>query len=134
MGLLSGKYYKADDVPAGRTNTRYYNRSRTSYTRHTEDGMEEMLFKTIADIRRICEETKITMNALAIAWLRARKAVDFVLCGVRNEKQLAENLAAYNQSVSDDVLQKLTDLTEGVKKALGGNPDLWQSGEATRIQ
>ncbi|MDR1931702.1 MAG: aldo/keto reductase [Spirochaetales bacterium] len=133
MGLLSGKYHRAEDVPAGRTNTRYYHHSRTAYTRHTEDGMEELLFKTIADIRQICDETKISMNALALAWLRAQKAVDFVLCGVRNEKQLAGNLAAYNQTVSADILVRLTALSEGVKKALGGNPDLWQNGENARI-
>lgn len=133
MGLLSGKYRKIEDVPVGRMATRFFNTSRAAHSRHGEAGMEELLFATLDKIAAIADSLSMPMKTLALAWMAAKRDVDFILFGARNAAQLRENIAAVGQVLDPDLVGRLDEATVELKKALGDNPDLWQGGAEARI-
>lgn len=126
MGLLTGKFATADEVPDGRARTRHFSRNRP-HTRHGEEGAEQETFATIADIRRLCEEAGVSMIAGSLRWLLRQQGVCSVLVGARNAEQVAENAAAAEADVPTGLLDQLTQATESLKAKLGENPDPWQS-------
>jgi myo-inositol catabolism protein IolS len=125
MGLLTGKFKSADEVPLGRARTRHFSKER-KFTRHGEPGFEKETFKTINDINKICNEFNIPMNIAAIAWVMAQKGVTSVIIGARNPDQLKENLKATDLVLPEDLLKSLTSASDNLKELLGHNPDLWQ--------
>lgn len=53
--------------------------------------------------------------------------------GARNLHQLEQNIAAFETDVPDDVVKQITDLSEGLKAAMGDNPDLWENKNGGRM-
>lgn len=133
MGLLSGKYRRIEDVPTGRMATRYFNSSRAPHSRHGEAGMEGLLFETLDKIAAVADSLSLPMKTLALAWMGAKRDVDFILFGARTAEQLAENVAAARHPLPEEAVRRLDEATEALKKGLAGNPDLWQGGSEARI-
>lgn len=103
-GWLSGKYQRDTDP--------------TGATRLGEDparGMEaweprnqqERTWRIIDTVADIATETGATSAQVSLAWLEAQPAVTSVILGARSVKQLTENLAAANVSLSVDQLDRL---------------------------
>jgi len=126
QGLLTGKFPSAGDVPEGRARTRLFSSDRPN-ARHGEAGCEDAVFAALAEIRDICESLGKPMAHVALAWLLAQDAVTSVIAGARNVAQAAQNAAAADLVLSDDVRQKLSLVTEAVKNHIGTNADMWQS-------
>jgi aryl-alcohol dehydrogenase-like predicted oxidoreductase len=85
-GLLSGKYRRGRDWPAG--------------SRHTSEWSEppiydeDKLYDTIETLVEIAEQHGVSAAQVALAWLLARPGVTSVIVGSRTDTQLADNLAA----------------------------------------
>jgi aryl-alcohol dehydrogenase-like predicted oxidoreductase len=126
LGLLTGKFRSAEEVPAGRARTRHFSRDR-AHTRHSEPGFERETFETIGEIRRICAEAGISMAVASVAWVLAKEGVASVIVGARNPDQISENVSAMDVEVPDEVMHKLSAATRELRALLGPNPDLWQS-------
>lgn len=132
-GLLTGKYAQADDVPPGRARSRHFS-PRRKLIRHTEPGCEAETFAALAAVRGSAERLGVPMADLAIAWLLHQPAVTSVLVGVRNAAQAHANARAAELRLEASVLEELDRATAEVKRALGPNPDLWQSDPNSRYR
>jgi aryl-alcohol dehydrogenase-like predicted oxidoreductase len=132
-GLLAGTYRSADEVPAGRARSRHFSPTRPQ-TRHTEPGCEAETFAALARIRACAERLGVPMSDLAVAWLLHQPAVTSVLAGIRRPDQALANARAAELRLDAATLRELDDATAAVKAALGANPDLWQSGSASRYR
>jgi aryl-alcohol dehydrogenase-like predicted oxidoreductase len=74
------------------------------------------------------------MSDLAVAWLLQQPAVTSVLAGIRRPDQALANARAAELRLDDATSRELDETTSSVKRALGANPDLWQSGTASRYR
>lgn len=132
QGLLTGKFKSIDDVPLTRRANRMYNSS-WGQSRHTEAGFEAGIFELLAGLRDLCEKTGYTMHELAFGFLKAQSAVGSILFGARSDRQLEENLKAYETQVPADVIAKAIALSEPLRKQMGTNADLFLSEDGGRM-
>ena len=127
QGLLTGKFKSPDEVPAGRRRSRHFSSKRPE-TRHGEPGFEYETFQAIEAIRKIHMDTNISMTHLALLWVKSQLGVESVIVGARNEKDIVDNAAAFDQSMSAEIIDALNQASSTVKTLLGKNPDLWERG------
>ena len=126
QGLLTGKFASVDDVPEGRARTRLCSKDRPN-ARHEEAGCEAAVFRALDEIRAICESIGEPMGKVALAWLLAQDAVTSVIAGARNAEQATQNAQAAEVDLTEDVIEKLAQATEPVKRHIGTNADMWQT-------
>ncbi|MBN1562431.1 MAG: aldo/keto reductase [Anaerolineae bacterium] len=132
-GILTGKFATIDDIPDGRRRTRHFSAERP-LARHGEPGIEAATQNALDAIRTIADDAGLPMAQLALAWVLHQPGITAVIMGARSPEQLAANIKASEIALSEDVLAALNTATEGVKTALGDNPDPWQSGENVRVR
>jgi aryl-alcohol dehydrogenase-like predicted oxidoreductase len=132
-GLLAGTYQSAEDVPDGRARSRHFSPAR-KLIRHKEPGCEQETFQALRDIRAVAERLGVPMSDLAVAWLLHQPGVTGVLTGIRRPEQAGANAKAADLELDTATLAELDRVTQPVKRALGNNPDLWQSGENSRFR
>ena len=133
QGLLSGKYRSIEDVPMGRRETRIYS-SAWGMSKHTEPGFEEPVFALIGKLAGLCEEYGCSMAELALAFLKNSPDISAVLMGARSERQLKQNLSAWEAHVPPEAVRKAKALSEALKDAEGENADLWISEDGGRMR
>lgn len=133
LGLLTGKFTTADQVPPSRARSRHFSSARP-HTRHGEPGCEDATFEAIGRIREICRGLGRSMADVALAWLLHQPGVVSVLAGVRSPQQARDNVAAAQLALDADVLDELARVTEPVKQALGPNADMWQTQSESRLR
>jgi aryl-alcohol dehydrogenase-like predicted oxidoreductase len=98
-GLLSGKYRRGVDAPAG--------------SRHLGDWSEppvhdeDKLYNTIEELVAIGADHGVSAAQVALAYTLAKPAVTSVIVGARTEEQLSDNLAAADLSLSADEMARL---------------------------
>jgi myo-inositol catabolism protein IolS len=126
QGLLTGKFSSPDEVPAGRARTRHFSAERPQ-VRHGEAGCEAQVFAALEKIRRICDELGQPMAKVALAWLSRQPGVTSVIAGARKPEQIQQTALAADLTLSPETVGALSEATEEVKRALGSNPDMWQS-------
>ena len=71
---------------------------------------------------------------MALAWLLHKPAVDCVLAGARNPRQVESNVIAGNLALSSETMQRLDDATAELKAKLGPDPDMWGTGADSRYR
>jgi aryl-alcohol dehydrogenase-like predicted oxidoreductase len=93
-GLLSGKYRRGQQPPAG--------------SRHLTDWGEppiydeEGVYDIIEVLVKIAEQRGVSAAQVALAYTLAKPAVTSLVIGARSDEQLADNLAAADLTLSDD--------------------------------
>jgi aryl-alcohol dehydrogenase-like predicted oxidoreductase len=98
-GLLSGKYRRGVEPPAG--------------SRHLTDWNEppvydeDKLYDTIEELVAISESHGVSAAQVALAYTLAKPAVTSVIVGARTEEQLADNLAAADLKLSAADVERL---------------------------
>ncbi len=132
QGLLSGKFRRLEDVPLTRRETRFY-AGKWNQGRHTDTGFEKEIFAFLRDLQDIADQSGIAMTALALAFLTRRPEVGSILIGCRNQKQLGDNLDAFNTFVPDDIMVRVATISDALKPKMGSNPDLWENAGNGRI-
>lgn len=73
------------DCPPGLSRSRYFDQSRSPFSRHGEAGCEQQLFETLAALKRIAEAQQMTLAQLSLAWLRQKAPTTIVVAGRRGE-------------------------------------------------
>jgi len=131
QGILSGKYESIDAIPDYRTRTRHFKGTRNR-SRHGGPGCEEEIVKALGEIRQVADSLKVSMSTLALAWTCRNPAITCVIPGARTTAQLRENLKATELVLSDDVYQKLQQISEPIKAHLGKYVDIYESAENQR--
>jgi aryl-alcohol dehydrogenase-like predicted oxidoreductase len=97
-GLLTGKIKK--DHKFGEGDTREGNRF---YRPENIDGANTLLQK----IKPVADAHNVSLSQLVINWTTRQPAMDCVLVGARDEKQVKENVGALSFKLSDDDLKKI---------------------------
>ena len=103
-GLLSGKYRRGVETPAG--------------SRHLTDWSEppvhdeEKLYATIETAVTIGEAHGVSAAQVSLAYLLAKPAVTSLIVGARTREQLADNLAGADLKLSDDDLKALDECSD----------------------
>lgn len=132
-GILTGKYSQLEDIPPHRARSRHFS-CKGELARHTEPGCEQELFTALSAIETIARRLQLPMSDLAVAWLLHQPAVTAVLSGIRTADQATSNARAADVQLDEDTLEELNKATYPVKRALGANPDLWQSEPNARFR
>ena len=102
-GLMSGKYRRGVDPPAG--------------SRHLTDWgeppvrNEEQVYDIVEALVEIGEGHGVSAAQVALAWLLGRPAVVSLIVGARTEEQLADNLGAADLELSDGERDRLEELS-----------------------
>ena len=133
IGLLTGKFSTADEVPAGRARTRHFS-SQRPLTRHGEPGCEEETFKAIAEIASLAQALNVSIPQLALAWLLQRPGVLGVINGMRRPDQAVQNAIAAEIDLDSSVASRIEMITDQIKEKLGANPDMWEGTERSRFR
>lgn len=95
QGLFSGKAKSDGSMPAG--------------TRQGTEGWLEPFVtdwsrfaKVLEAVEGVAAETDCSVPQVTLAWLRRRPGVGTIVLGARTEEQLADNLASYDLTLTDD--------------------------------
>jgi aryl-alcohol dehydrogenase-like predicted oxidoreductase len=102
-GLLSGKYRRGVEAPAG--------------SRHLSEWSEppvndeDKLYDTIETAVKIGESHGVSAARVALAYLLAKPAVTSVIVGARTPEQLRDSLAAADLTLTDDEIAALDDVS-----------------------
>jgi aryl-alcohol dehydrogenase-like predicted oxidoreductase len=98
-GLLSGKYRKGKDAPAG--------------TRRFEGWSEppvydeDKLYSTVDELVAIADAHGMSAAQVTLAWTLGKPGVTSVIVGARTEEQLIDNLAAANLVLTAEEVARL---------------------------
>lgn len=133
LGLLTGKFASPDQVPPGRARDRHFRGDRPQSV-HGEKGCEKETFRALEEIRRLAADLGCAMADLALAWLLHQKGVSAVLTGARRPGQITDNTRDASLKLPQAAIDRLAEVTDPVKKAMGTNLDLCRSGESSRYQ
>src|SRR5919205_2841949 len=98
-GLLTGKYRRGQDAPAG---TR-----RLAGWDEPPVRNEEQLYDTIEVLVEIAEAHAVSPAQVALAWLRGKPAITSLVVGARTDEQLLDNLRSAELSLSDEQQARL---------------------------
>ncbi len=67
------------------------------------------------------------MATVALAWLLHQPGVTSAIAGARRPDQIRQTAQAVDLVLTPEILSRLTDATEEIKRIIGPNPDMWQS-------
>jgi aryl-alcohol dehydrogenase-like predicted oxidoreductase len=98
-GLLSGKYRRGVEAPAG---SRHLGEWSEPPVYH-----EDKLYDTIELLVEIADGHRVSAAQVALAWALGRPAVTSLIVGARTEEQLADNLSSASLTLSADERAKL---------------------------
>lgn len=103
-GLLSGKYSAAagpEDLPPGRI---------TATAGHTPPDLDkrtERNWRIVAELDDVAKQIDRTPAQVAVNWVANRPAVSTVILGATNPSQLADNVAALDFTLPDELAARL---------------------------
>jgi myo-inositol catabolism protein IolS len=126
QGLLTGKFSSPEEVPEGRARIRLFSGDRPQ-ARHGDRGCETETFAALKEIGQVCEKIGEPMAKVAIAWLFHQPGVTSVIAGARRPEQIRQTAQAVDLALTPEVVERLGQSTERVKRCIGANPDMWQS-------
>lgn len=107
-GWLTGKY-KRDQAPTGAT--RLGENPKRGGEAYEARNAQERTWAIIGAVEEIARARGVSMAQVALAWVVARPAVTSVILGARTPEQLSDNLGAAKLTLSDEEMQKLTDVS-----------------------
>jgi myo-inositol catabolism protein IolS len=133
QGLLAGRYRHLEQIPLMRRRTRHFSSTRQG-TRHGEEGHEQLLAATLADLGDFAEAVGLSPAVLCLSWLAAQPGVSSVVLGARNPSQLRSNLEAADLDIGPAAVAELDEITFPLKRAMGSNCDMWETASRSRIR
>ncbi len=127
QGILADKWPNIDDIPLLRRRTRHFDSRKVPASRTAEPGFEAETGEALATIRKIGQETGLSMTDLSLKWIRANQAVTCNLVGASSVAQITGNAKAMDEELTDEVVQQLNQATDLLKDSLGNHIDLFES-------
>ncbi|SFA74183.1 Predicted oxidoreductase [Poseidonocella pacifica] len=128
QGLLAGKYKSLQDFPVDRARTRMFDHRKWADVAHKEEGAEDAGQELLDALWKLVGDTGLSMEELAIGWLKSRPAVGGVIVGTRNGEQSRGLKKLLDVQLDDGVLKALDDASERLKQELGADIDMWGKG------
>ncbi|OSP55824.1 aldo/keto reductase [Pseudoruegeria sp. SK021] len=125
QGLLAGKYKSLAEFPVNRARTRMFDHRKWAEATHTEEGAEAAGQTLLDELWALVDQTGLSMEDLAIGWLKSRPAVGGVIVGTRNGAQSRALKKLMDVSLDPSVLEALTAASELLKVELGCDIDMW---------
>ena len=126
-GLLTGKFNSIEEIPEDRARTRHFNSNSWAQARHGEPGKEIEMMLVIDGLRQVAQESGESMANVALAWLQQQPGVTSVIMGGRNADQVRRNAAAGDVVLNQDIISRLSVLSDELKQKMGANADMWQA-------
>ncbi|HEY8729717.1 MAG TPA: aldo/keto reductase [Acidothermaceae bacterium] len=105
-GLLSGKYARGVDAPAG-------SRQLSDWNEPPIDDREK-LYDTVDVLKDVAAGHGVSAAQIALAWSLGRPGVTSLIVGARTDEQLADNLKAADVVLSADERRMLDDVSKQV--------------------
>lgn len=105
QGLLTGKYKKGQDIPAG-------SRATFQADRQINNMLTDENLGKVEKLSAIAEAIGITMAQLALAWILRRDEITCVIAGASRVSQLESNLKAGDVVLSKDVLDEIDEILD----------------------
>ena len=102
-GLMSGKYTRGRD---GKMKTPKGTRLAGEWTEPPIDFPDRM-FATIDELKKVASAHKVSSAQVALAWLLTRPTITSLIIGARTTKQLEDNLAAAELTLTPDEIDRL---------------------------
>lgn len=102
-GLLSGKYKKGEEIPAG---TRFARMGRFGDAYMTEEN-----WKIVGDLTAFAEKRSHTILDLAFAWLLAHPWLSSVIAGATRPEQVEQNAKAASWKLTADEVAEVNRLS-----------------------
>jgi aryl-alcohol dehydrogenase-like predicted oxidoreductase len=102
-GLLSGKYRRDRDAPAGSRQLTDWNEPPVHH--------QDRLYDTVEVLVEVGAAHGVSAAQVALAWLLHRPAVTSVIVGARTSEQLADNLAAADLILTDEERRRLDEVS-----------------------
>ena len=130
QGLLAGRYESAADVPDNLKVVRFY--GDPEGVRHGGKGCEDEVFTALRELKALCADAGLTLPQACLSWLYRQQGVTSLLTGPRSVAELYENVKCVGVAISDDMADKMTALSEKVRLKIGGNTDMWMTGDKIR--
>ena len=101
-GLLSGKFRRGQPRPE---------ESRFNTLEAPGSIDEERLYKVVEAMEGIANARGVSVAQVALNWVMRKPGVDTVVIGARNERQLADNLAAASWTLTDGEVESLDEVS-----------------------
>ncbi len=95
-GLLTGKYSKG--IPEG---------SRGANSPDFEQRLTKENLSKIAELQRLADKNGLKLSQMALAWVLRLSAISAAITGATSVKQLEENVAASEVTLSSDLLEAI---------------------------
>ncbi|MDB5082357.1 MAG: aldo/keto reductase [Chloroflexi bacterium] len=108
QGVLTGKYRPGQPLPEG---------SRATDARSNQfmpQLLQEQTLQAVENLRPIARDLDLTMSQLALAWILQQPNVASTITGASRPEQVEENVGASGIVLSDDVLEALEVVLQGV--------------------
>ena len=128
QGLLAGKYRSLQDFPVSRARTRMFDSRKWAEAVHDEPGAEDAGQHLLDTLWKLVDSTGLSMEELAIGWLKARPAVGGVIVGTRNGSQSRDLKKLLEVNLDHSIVDVLNDASDRLKQELGSDIDMWGKG------
>lgn len=132
QGLLSGSYTNVEDIPVQRRRTRHFSSKRHG-VRHDERGCEPLLMETVVELRAWSEAVGVPATVVSLCWLVRQPGVSTAIVGLRKPAHLDDALRAGDLDLGPAAMAQLNEISYALKRQMGNNADLWQSGPRGRV-
>ena len=132
QGLLAGIYPSFADVPEWQRRTRHFSAVRTPLCRHGENGFEAETEAAIDEIKRIADESGLSMAAISTKWAVANPNISCALVGARNIEELKSNVQSVQTPLDPLLVERLNSVTDRLKQQMGNHFDYYESAANDR--
>jgi len=111
-GLLTGKYRKGEEFPAGTRLALWKNFATDAFASAEK-------FDKVEALQDVCERHGHSMLDMAMGWLASRPEVSSVIAGVTSSEQLEQNVAAGLWRPGDEELAEIDEITAPPVESFG---------------
>jgi myo-inositol catabolism protein IolS len=129
QGILADNFPSFDDIPLWQRRTRHFNSRNTKESRHGEEGAEDEANAALKG-----KEAGLSMAEIAIKWILNNPSITCILAGSRNIMELEANVKAVENSLSQEIKDKLDQITLPLMEKLGNHFDYYESSENDRTR
>ena len=110
QGVLTGKYKPGAQLPEG---SRAANSTINTFM--MDRGlMSDATLTAVQQVQKLADENGYKLSQLALAWILRQSDVSSAIIGASHPEQVLENIKAVDIELSDDLLQRIDELLEGV--------------------
>ena len=131
QGLLTGRYSSPDDVPEGLSRSRLFSGNRPLAT-HGEEGVEDETFNAISEVISLADQMEEHPAKISLSWVRSRPGITALLVGARSPQELNLNIPAFEYSLPQSDVDRLSSITDLIKHKLGSSADMWNGDNRMR--